>query len=167
MRKNKVVLASSILAFVFLSLAYGQSEEKRQEQLTSEVYAQKMANASTEIKRIIDSKFIFDGKEANFVSKKVNTTGNAAAMGFYGGLKQNLEDVKKEILTINPPSEYIENYKLFNEALDYTIAAYGKAVEAHQKDDITIMDEGGVLLGKGGELMLKANQSLEKTKSTN
>jgi hypothetical protein len=169
MKRYKVLLGLVLLSFLFLGLAYSQQEEKgqemAQEQLTPELYAQKMADIAATIGTVIDSKFVFADKEVNFVSKKVNAFGHTSAIGFYQGLKQVLEDAKRDLLLINPSPQYAENYKLFKEGLDYFIAAYGKAVEAHEKDDITIMDEGGALLRKGGEVMLEANQSFEKSKT--
>jgi len=78
-----------------------------------------------------------------------------------------LEGVKKEFLAINPPLQYIETNKLFEEALDNYIAAYGKAIEAHKKDDISIMNnEGAVLLQKAGQSLFQVSQDLKKLKES-
>ena len=166
MKRLRILALGFISILILFSLAMaqeGMSAEKTQ--LTQSAYREKMADLSDKISHIAHSQLRYAGKEVQFISKKVDPLGNVAATGFYDGQKIALEDIKKEYLSINPPSEYIETHKLFGKQLDYYIAAYGKAVEAHVKDDVSIMDtEGGDFLHKASQLALQLADELQRMK---
>lgn len=166
MGKYKIVVITVFSVCILFGLALAQEQkiggEITSEPITEATYIKKMTAILSTIKAVIDDKLVWVGKEKWFFSKK-DPFGHQVAMGYYKSLRNTLNDVKKELLELDPPPQLLQTHRLWEEAVDTYIGAYSKAIEAHEKDDITIVNnEEAVLVQKAGQLFSRARQDLEQ-----
>ncbi|MDP2924272.1 MAG: hypothetical protein Q8O30_11245 [Candidatus Omnitrophota bacterium] len=129
-------------------------------------YLAKVMEIALAARNICDSKMVIDGQEVNF-APKANAATWKALKGYYEGKKAILENLQREFQKITVVSpQFRKIHESLQKVLDYAVAAYEKAIESLEKDDITILDKDAVsLLNQSVDLVLNIVHSLKKLKN--
>lgn len=129
-------------------------------------YLNKIMEIALAVRNICDSKMVIDGQEINFAYKAENETWKALR-SYYEGKKAILENIQREFQKITAVSPlYHVVHELMQKTLDYAIAAYAKAIEALESDNMEILKRDATsLLDKAVDSVLGVVNSLKKLKN--
>jgi sRNA-binding regulator protein Hfq len=125
-------------------------------------YLRKIMEIASMARNLCESKMVIDGQEVNFAPKSDKPAWKNLR-GYYEGKKAVLENLQREFEKLPILPQFRQTREEMQKSLDYAINAYAKAIEALEKDDITILNKEAVsLLNQAADSSLNVVYSLKK-----
>jgi hypothetical protein len=141
-----------------------KEEKLKTAELNREEYLKKFSQLAAEARTLCENRLVIEGKEISFVPKSDKFAWKEL-INYYEGKKATLQDLRRQLLRLVPPAEFLKMHESLKKSFVYAIAGYKKAIIALEEDDINIMNkEGAVLLNKAADLALNVVYNLKKTK---